>query len=745
MSIKVKCTASRELFHKDSFYIISFVPFTPLPDGLELGKYGTFTCKGDLGFVTINKEYTLIIEPIEKNQYGTTYSVKEVPSMQLEELNDDSELDILKEITTDSQAQYVHDAYPNYVRLVLNGEEDKIDVKKIYNVADVRNKAYIRLLLTKFKYFYLKQKLLDWEVDVDDCKALYERFIDEATIMQEIKTHPYMTLIQCLKRSFINADRLILKLRPDLKVSNQRCEFCIADILSKNEEDGNTYIDANDMYIIMRDGYDVGNKHFDYNVPELLPLVVETCNNSDTLYYDPKTKRLSILETYLGEVRISNFIKEKLNNSTKLDIDWTKYTKIKDGVLTDEQSNVLRSTCENPLLVLDSAAGTGKSSTMMAVLQMLEDNHLSYTCVSFTGRAAKRLSEQTNRPACTIHKACNAGFLTDYLVVDEASMLSIELMCMLITEAEKNPNMRILLVGDACQIPSISLGRIMKDIIESNKVPVCTLTKCFRFAQGGMSMVSTLCRQGKFYIDDDQDEIIMGNNKDYKFVRFNGDINQIVEEYAKLIKKGIKRDNISILTPMNIKEFGAININNKIQQYINPPLPNENNIIIKLDGKEIVFRTGDLVMNTKNNYKTLTLDGFNQMKNDPILSKDDVDTGEIFNGEIGKILSFDSDGKHMSVQFGENIFVFDKFDAHKLILAYASNPFKMQGSQNDWIIVLTLNCHKHMLNRQLQYTSLTRAAKGIVEIGELDAMKECVDTLGDDSRLTYLKDLLMEG
>ena len=383
----------------------------------------------------------------------------------------------------------------------------------------------------------------------------------------------------------------------------------------------------------------------------------------------------------------------------------------------------------------------GKTSAMNAVLQMIEFYGKTYTCVSFTGRAAKRLSEQTNRPASTIHKAClNGEINTDFLVIDEASMLSIDLMCMLINAVNSNPTIKILMIGDVSQIPSISLGRVMKDIIESNKVPVCTLTKCFRFDQGGMSMISTLCRQGKFYLNSDEDEIVMGTNKDYKFVKFNGQIEQIIDEYAKLINKGIKKENISILSPLNIKEFGAFNINSYIQAYINPPLPNEENITIKNNGRDIIFRKGDLVMNTKNNYEALTLAGFNEMKESSILTKEDVSHTAIFNGETGKVLSIE-DG-YMQIQFGENIIVFDKFDAHRLLLAYASNPFKMQGSQNEWVIVLTLNCHKHMLNRQLQYTSLTRASKGVIEIGEQDAIRDCVDTLGDDDRSTWLLDLL---
>ena len=740
MSIKVKCIAEKEIYKNGDFRIIACSPMQTYRE-LKLSKYMNFSIKGsNIPYITIGKEYELEIEELSTDKYGTSYNVLSCPSidnLDFHNLSREESFEILMDCTSsEGIVNNILDAITRYIEQVLEEGEESIDTSLIKGVGEAYNKAYCRNLLSKYKYYATMKKYQYYKLDVNDCKALFDKFTTDNKIDKAIIETPYMSLINVLQRSFNYSDKMIMEQRPELSSSEQRCEFCVLDILRRNEADGSTKLNGNIMYSVMKD---------EYGVPELLPLVVKVCTDSQFIYYDKESKDLSCMDTYMGEVKISNFIKEKLENSEKLDWDYTMFKQIKDGTLTDEQSNILKEVCEHSFVVLNAPAGCGKTSAMNAVLQMIEHYHQTYTCVSFTGRASKRLSEQTNRPANTIHRVClGEGINTDWLLVDEASMLGVDLMCMLIN-AMNNENTRILMIGDCEQIPSISVGRVMKDIIESNKVPICTLTKCFRFAQGGMSMVSTMMRKGEFYIDNNdigEQIITMGKNKDYRFVESDKTMEQIVNEYKRLVDKGIKPKDITVISPLNIRDFGTYKINNNIQAYINPPLPNEQIIVVKRDNIEITFRTNDLVMNTKNNYNALTLEGFEMMQQDPLFTKDDVNKASVFNGEIGKILEI-KDG-YIKIQFDENILVFDKSDARNLLLAYSSNPFKLQGSQNKWIIVLTISEHERMLNRQLQYTALTRASEGVVEIGEISAMKYCVNTLGDDNRNTWLKDLLLE-
>ena len=367
-----------------------------------------------------------------------------------------------------------------------------------------------------------------------------------------------------------------------------------------------------------------------------------------------------------------------------------------------------------------------------------------------TGKSSKRLSEQTNRPCSTIHliKLRNGGTNATFIIVDEDSFLSVELMTMVIDCINEEDNVRVILSGDCGQIPSISAGRIIRDMIDSGKIPIVNLTKCFRFGEGGKATVSTKCRERKFYINEEdveKDIVTYGKNKDYTFIKFNGTTDQIIDTYKNVLdKEKCKPSDIWVLTPWNIHEFGSINLSNKIQALVNPPIEGEKTFKITRDNKDIVFRENDLVLNLVNKYDCIDDNMYNEMLSDDSLAKSDYQKELLscMNGEIGKVLYIDD--KVMKILFDENILVFDKNDIKNLSLAYSINIFKAQGSQNKHIITLTIPEHKKSLNSQLQYTALTRATDTVTEIGDIATMKEAVNKLGDDKRRTFLLDLLKE-
>lgn len=237
---KIRAKAVKELFGNGAFRIISFIPMVESKE-IKLNRYCSFSCKGEIPFITIGETYDLILKELETNQYGTTYQIISCPTLEyLNELTDESELDILKQITTDKQAEYVNKAYPNFIRLVLEGKENEIDINKIYNVGEVRAKAYIRLILEKYKYYAITQKYKEYEINITDCKALYENLFTDEEIEKAFKEKPYYVLIHILGRSFERADGLLTKIRTELIESDQRVEFMELDILSRNEFDGNS-------------------------------------------------------------------------------------------------------------------------------------------------------------------------------------------------------------------------------------------------------------------------------------------------------------------------------------------------------------------------------------------------------------------------------------------------------------------------------------------------------------------------
>lgn len=737
MQLEVKAKVIREIYHNDNFYILALSPMK-IYDNLEITQYGTFTCKGELSMLTVGQEYDLVIEPISNDKYGTCYKVVDVPSLKVENLSDDDELEILRTITTNSQADYVHKAYPNFIRLILNGEEDKIDIKNIYNVGETRLKVYKRLINEKFRYYYLMKQTKEYKISMSDCKLLLSKYKTIEECVKKINNTPYFILMEVLGRTFENIDKMILDIQPDPKVSKQRCEALIIGVLRRNEVDGSTRLYANDLFYYIKEEYDA---------KELLPMLKDVAVESDLIYYDEKTKDLSIMSTYLAECKIADFVKSKIQNSKKLDIDYTKYKNIDNFTMSDTQLNALKVFCESNISILAGTAGTGKSSSIKGLVSLMEDNHLTYTLLSPTGKASKVLSESTGRKAYTIHKRCFSSSIdTDVVIVDECGMVSLDVFCMLLS-AIQNDNARIVLVGDPAQLSSIGLSKIYDDLIKSNKVPMTMLTEVFRYKSNGSLFVATNIRQGKNFFDDDfvkhnenTNEYTVSDN--YKFIQTDEVLETVVNEYKKLLQKGIKKENIMVLSPFNVGLFGTYVINNEIQQMINPILSNDKIQSRTVNKTKIVFKEGDLVINTKNDYEAVKADSYYENKDVEGISESDYETTAIVNGQMGIIREVVDKG--LIIQFDEEMVYMNRNKLNHLLLGYAISCHKSQGSTIDYSINIVTNAHKNMLSRGLLYVATTRCRKSHIDIGDESAFQYALSVCDNDLRKTWLLDLMTE-
>lgn len=737
MQLEVKAKVIREIYHNDNFYILALSPMK-IYDNLEITQYGTFTCKGELSMLTVGQEYDLVIEPISNDKYGTCYKVVDVPSLKVEDLSDDDELEILQTITTNSQADYVHKAYPNFIRLILNGEEDKIDIKNIYNVGKTRLKVYKRLINEKFRYYYLMKQTKEYKISMSDCKLLLSKYKTIEECVKKINNTPYFILMEVLGRTFENIDKMILDIQPDLKVSKQRCEALIIGVLRRNEVDGSTRLYANDLFYYIKEEYDA---------KELLPMLKDVAVESDLIYYDEKTKDLSIMSTYLAECKIADFVKSKIQNSKKLDIDYTKYKNIDNFTMSDSQLNALKVFCESNISILAGYSGVGKSSSIKGLVSLMEDNHLTYTLLSPTGKASKVLSESTGRKAYTIHKRCFSGSIdTDVVIVDECGMVSLDVFCMLLS-AIQNDNARIVLVGDPAQLSSIGLSKIYDDLIKSNKVPMTMLTEVFRYKSNGSLFVATNIRQGKNFFDDDfvkhnenTNEYTVSDN--YKFIQTDEVLETVVNEYKKLLQKGIKKENIMVLSPFNVGLFGTYAINNEIQQMINPILPNDKIQSRIVNKTKIAFKEGDLVINTKNDYEAVKADSYYANKDVEGISESDYETTAIVNGQMGIIREVVDKG--LIIQFDEEMVYMNRNKLNHLLLGYAISCHKSQGSTIDYSINIVTNAHKNMLSRGLLYVATTRCRKSHIDIGDESAFQYALSVCDNDLRKTWLLDLMTE-
>ena len=739
-TIKAKFKITKKVFQNNDFFIFGASPIPPFPDSLKLNQYFCITLKGELSYLSEGKEYELEVEELSTDKYGTSYRVVSTPSINMEEiehLTRERSQEILEEITTSSQANYVLDAYENFIWLALTKGKEAFDLSKIYNVGECRLNAYIRELNTKYKYLNIMNKLKEWKLDISDCKKLIEEYLDEEHIAKEIQSNPYKVLISTLGRSFEFADRMIMELREDLKVSEMRCAYLILSVLGRNEQEGDTRLNGNDLYYYIME---------EYSVPELEPLIVPTATNNDLFYYDEESKDLSIMSTYQGECYVADFVKDKIMNSKQLDIDYTKYINIDGFQLSEKQSKALELFCQYNFMILAGFSGSGKTSSLKGLIKLMEDNNLSYTLLSSTGKASLRMAEATHRPTSTVHRQClkDGEIFSDCVILDEATMNDLPTIVMLFKHIT-NENARIVFVGDFKQLSCVGVGRVFSDLINSGKVPSITLDEIFRYKSNGSLFVATNVRQGKQFFDDDEMVKHIGNRykicDNYEFIETNDILDTVKEEYIKLIDKNIKPKNILCLSPMNVGEEGTYIINNEIQAIINPPKPNDKIMARQINKTNIIFRVGDVVINTKNDYKAMPLESYKEIQNsDKILTSDDVELTQVFNGQCGVIREVNDN--MMVIEFDNELIVFDKPKLQNLLLAYCITIHKSQGSESDYVINIVSEKHTKMLSKNLLYVADTRAKKKVVDIGSISAFNNALLVDEDEQRNTWLKELL---
>ena len=775
MNQTIKCKVVKNVWTNNdgTFSIFGCVPAVSDMPKVHINSYGNFVLKGDLGLLNVGEEYTIEIRE-DKDRFGYFYWLVGFPEIEnfnakdINDITDAQEKEMLKTFMTSTQAEYVHDAYPNFIRLVLNGEADKIDYRQIRNVAQVRLQGYINKINERFKYYRIHLDQPQYELSYTECGILCSEYQTIEQANAAIQKNPYRILIDMLGRDFNESDRQICDYDSKWCDSEERCLYLTCYLLECNEQDGNTRIN----------GAEIADVVAQYN-PKLNNHILKLVKESNKIYYDPATKDLALMGTYLAECHIANEVKKRTTQVHKWGIDTSKYHSNDMITLTEEQSKILELVCQYDMCMLIGGSGCGKTSSIKALIDLLDDNDKTYTLLAPSGIAAKRLREATNRQASTIHKRIASGGMidTDMLVVDEVSMVDVKLFSSLLNMTDENT--KIVLVFDSAQLASISCGNLVQDLMDSHKLPYAQLTKVFRYGIGGIATVGTDARYGKMYLND-YGKLNCENESqihDYRFVQVTDyPLDQLMEEYAKVhLEYDIK--DILILTPYNKGEFGTYAINAAIQQTYNPVKDDDNIVTRNLPAslgtpiETLEYRVGDKVINKKNNYHALTQEGFDYWLQTSRLS-DEIDRKKVklganseevlaledklielnsdapseatvYNGDIGFIKDITPQG-HVYVQFDEQMIVYRKSDLQNLLLAYACTSHASQGCESKAVIFLTHPSQRRMLSRNLCYMSLTRAKELLVEIGDIGTISHALTINETTLRNTWLKDLLLE-
>ena len=562
-------------------------------------------------------------------------------------------------------------------------------------------------------------------------KKIYEFY--GKNCVSQILINPYRLAKDISGIGFSYADRVALQLGFDTE-GMERLEACISFILDQGSNDGHSYLYENQIKTKSSELLKIDSKD---RVSECLELL---SRSGDIYDIQLEGEKIHLLKS----------------NSFKSKVDESLFDNLKDNIaLSEEQKAAVLGIIGQGISVLTGGPGSGKTTSLKKLVKLLLSVGYELALAAPTGRASQRMTETIGVQASTIHRLLvwdhdNKTFLknerntieANFIIIDETSMLDINLAASLLRAVPSDA--QILFVGDVDQLPPVGPGDFFRDLISSEITPVFRLNKIFR--QGKESLIikhayeineqvvprietplltPELWTDGTdcMFVDSAMPELFKPNGDYPKWssLRYGIDfINMISKLYTDYIPKYIGSDKeIQILMPMNVGELGTIKVNQVIQGLVNPYDKDKKEIRIK----ERIFRDGDRVIQTKNNYDL-----------------------EVFNGDIGKVIEISGGEKmEMTVKFSDSReVIYAKSDIFELDLAYAISIHKSQGSEFDCVILPLMKAHYRMLYKQLIYTGLTRAKKFAVFVGEREALKIAVANSNANTRQTSLRHMLMD-
>ncbi|HBG2417508.1 TPA: ATP-dependent RecD-like DNA helicase [Clostridioides difficile] len=547
------------------------------------------------------------------------------------------------------------------------------------------------------------------------CLKIYKKY--KSSAIEVINKNPYQLAEDIRGIGFKVTDSIASKIGIDKNSKDRICQG-ILYTLNKSLSNGHTYLPE---HVLIQDSEKLLELNGEIIKECVMMLVynqkihIEKVNNENLIYLMPY---------YLAEngvcsqiVKLSQYEFEDL----KIDIDneinvLEEDKKIK---LAEKQILAVKESVNSGVLIITGGPGTGKTTTINAIIDIFENNGKSVTLAAPTGRAAKRMSETSNKEAKTIHRLLEMGFSTDddltffkdeedpinsdVIIVDEVSMVDIILMYNLLRAIKLGT--RVILVGDSDQLPSVGAGNVLKDMINSNIINVVKLNEIFRQAQESMIIVNA------HKINNGEPLYLNTKGKDFFFIRKSTNeeiLNEIIGLVNERLPKFYKVDklkDIQVLSSMRKGELGVTNLNIELQKYLNK----KEKFKVEENFSKRLFRVGDKVMQVKNNYTKKWE------------TEDQKESGEgIYNGDIGYVYHIDKDKKTIYILFDQTkivSYLYDELD--EIDHSFCTTIHKSQGSEFPVVVLPIAWAPPMLLSRNLLYTAVTRAKKLVVLVGDV--------------------------
>ncbi len=590
------------------------------------------------------------------------------------------------------------------------------------------------------KQFGIKDLMLllnPYQISMEKCIKIFQLFGTNA--VEKIRENPYILCSDEIDLSFERVETVAFDMGVDAD-NEMRLVAGIEYILRKNLMNGHTCLPRNKLVpvaVSLLESEEIRIETICDKMIENLYLRSKTVNNADFLmlpeYYNA--------EEYIA-ARLSA-AKKFINSSNVIDEAEIACVEAKLGIQFEAlQKESIIKALNNAVFILTGGPGTGKTTTLNAIIEMFEQRDAIIQLAAPTGRAAKRMTELTGREAKTLHRLLEVEWTSenkqtfakneknplecDVIIIDEASMLDSLLFESLLHALRIST--KIILVGDTDQLPSVSAGNVLNDILSSKVYSSVALKKVFRQAK-----TSAIITNAHAIINGEQSDLSNKSNDFFMMHRdFSSGVCETVLELCETRLPDAYKFNpltdIQVLCPSRKAETGTVNLNNLLQATLNPRKNNQP----QLAYKGVYFRVGDKVMQIKNNYDL-------QWKRD----NGDIGFG-VFNGDVGYITDIDIKNGIVNIRYDDRTATYFTENIGELELAYAVTVHKSQGSEFDCVILPLFDTPPQLLYRNLLYTAVTRAKKLLIIVGSENLYNKMAQNDKKTLRYTLLKEFLIE-
>lgn len=575
-------------------------------------------------------------------------------------------------------------------------------------------------------------------LSVNQCLKIYKKY--GASSVDTVKNNPYILCDEISGIGFKTSDKIARSLGIEID-SPFRIQSGIRYVINEFCANGHTFMPKDELIKEASNVLTVSEDIIEENIKNAAldrKIKLEKVNDKEGVFTIPNYYCELGITNRILTLAISNF------QDISVDVDHLilQFEKKNNITFAESQKDAIISAFQNGIEIITGGPGTGKTTIIKCIIEIFETCGLKVLLGAPTGRAAKRMSESTGKEATTIHRMLDMGvfekeesvFVTnaeehsleaDVVIIDEASMIDITLMNALLKSI--NVGTRLIIVGDVDQLPSVGAGNVLNDFIESGFTKVVRLKEIFR--QGKESMIVVNAHK----INKGEMPKLNEKGTDFFFIRNDiqeGILNTIIDlintRLPKFNSNWDKLKSIQVLVPMKKGVLGVTNLNERIQNVLNPKAPYKK----EKEFRSMVFREGDKVMQIKNNYS---------LKWTRIAGKGEHEGLGVFNGDMGFIESIDLEGKKLSIIFDdERRVIYDFMYLDELDLAYAITIHKSQGSEFPVVIIPAYMGAPLLMNRNLLYTGITRAKEMVVVVGIPKALKYMVDNTRSMERYSSL-------